>query len=306
MLSDVIEDFKTYLYVDKGLAHSTVKCYTSDIKKMMNFFISKKIFSWKEISYDDLRFFIHSELSNYSDSSLFRMTMAWRVFFKFLRSESIIDEGAFCNINSPKIWQLVPDVLTISEVESLINAPDLSSNIGIRDYAIIELMYATGARVSEICNLKLYDINNDRIIIRNGKRGKDRSVPMGCKASTAIDSYLKSRTKYSLTIENKDFLFLNRNGSPLTRSGIWKRLKFYAKLIGVQKNIHPHTLRRSFATHLYENGVDLIIIQDMLGHESINTTDRYAQLVNNKIEDIVRNHAPRKEFDKEDIWKWLK
>lgn len=298
-----IKEFSIYCVAERGLSNRTAKCYVYDIEKMYKFFnykMQKK--RWREVSYDDLRLFFSKEGKSLSDSSLFRTIMSIRAFFKFLRQESEIEENALLKIDAPKVWYIIPDVLTEEEVQSIINATDISNDIGLRDRAIIEIMYSSGLRVSEVSDLKIYDIYKNRVEVKIGKGGKGRQVPIGAKAIKAIDEYILIR-KSQKDVNN---LFVNRRGEKLTRFGIWRRIKWYAKITGIEKKITPHSFRRSFATHLYKNGVNLSIIKDLLGHESINTTDIYAKLVDDAdFKKEVLDFSPIKFVTKEEIMKLI-
>ncbi|MCK5789099.1 MAG: tyrosine-type recombinase/integrase [Chlamydiia bacterium] len=299
---DYFEEFEVYCLVDKGLARSTVRMYLQDLSLLKNFiFNDLKLSLWNDIGYDEIRSFLSIKGGHLSDTSLFRLIVTMRCFFKFLRYEKIIDCHKLIKIDSPKITFVLQDVLTVEEVSRCIQCIDIGTRKGLRDRALLEVLYASGARVSEVCNLSVYDINHNSILIKKGKGEKSRIVPLGSKASQAINSFIASRRG------KESILFVGYNKRPMSRSAVWRIIKLYASKAGIKKRISPHSLRRSFATHLYENGVDLSIIQNFLGHESINTTDRYAQIVDNiSVKDIAIKESPNKKMSKEEIWSFTR
>ncbi|MES2121189.1 MAG: tyrosine-type recombinase/integrase, partial [Chlamydiota bacterium] len=192
------------------------------------------------------------------------------------------------HLDSPKMWQLIPEVLTVSEVNALLHAPNPEEFAGARDQAVLLVLYASGLRVSEVCGLNLQDVD-DQVVRVKGKGGKERIVPIAQVATSAIDHYLVRFRKES------DFpaLFVTEKNRRIDRTLVWKRVKFYAKAAGIQKSISPHTLRHSFATHLLENGADLRVIQEMLGHANIATTDRYTHISTQHLADAFNAFHPR-------------
>lgn len=211
----------------------------------------------------------------YATASRSRALIAIKVFMAFLKREGILKENVSEHIETPKLWQKIPAVLNCEEVEALLKQPDITTLQGARDKAILEVLYSSGLRVSEVCTLGIYDVADHFVRVR-GKGSKERLVPLGKKASDAIDEYIgKFRPE---TEEDKSPLFLSSRGKKMDRQAIWSMIKQYAKQAGITKNISPHTLRHSFATHLLDNGADLRIIQDMLGHASISSTDRYTHV----------------------------
>jgi integrase/recombinase XerD len=213
------------------------------------------------------------------------------MFFRFLKREGAIAKDVTLHLDSPRMWQLIPEVLTVPEVEMLLNAPDSSMRAGARDRAVLQVIYASGLRVSEVCGLNLYDVDEQVVRVR-GKGGKERVVPIAKTAVLAIDYYL---IHYRTSSEDKKEspLFLSDRGKRIDRGHVWKRVKFYAKRVGITKEISPHTLRHSFATHLLENGADLRVIQEMLGHSSIATTDRYTHISQRHLVEAFQACHPR-------------
>jgi integrase/recombinase XerD len=204
------------------------------------------------------------------------MLVAVKVFFRFLKKEDFVELDVTRHLESPKLWQLIPEVLTIGEVDLLLKAPDGETPLGARDKAILEVLYASGLRVSELCGLNIHDVDEACVRVK-GKGGKERLVPIAKVALDAVDRYL-AQHRGEVGGEKEIPLFVSRKGKRIDRSDVWKRVKFYAKRAGIAKRISPHTLRHSFATHLLENGADLRVIQEMLGHAHISTTDHYTHI----------------------------
>nr|NGX29452.1 Tyrosine recombinase XerD [Candidatus Anoxychlamydiales bacterium] len=214
---------------------------------------------------------------------------AIKVLFRFLKKENVIKKDITLYLDLPKIWQFLPSVMTYQEVDSLLNQIKTDDLIGARDKAVLELLYATGIRVSECSSLKILDVNDDFIKV-TGKGKKQRIIPIGKKAINAIDHYLLN---FRNEIQGIDYLFISKNGKKIDRVTIYNRIKIYAKGANIKKNISPHTLRHSFATHLLENGADLRLIQDMLGHADISTTDRYTHISKAHLKKAFESFHPR-------------
>ncbi len=291
----LIESFIQYLSLERGLSKSTQSSYKNDLDQFLIFLKKKKINSIHDVSKDTLLdFLFHKKTEGISESSLARKGAALRTFFKFMMSDSYISHNPAEILSSPKIWHLIPDVLSIQEVEKLLRSPDEKTSIGLRDKAILELMYATGMRVSEAAHLKITDLNTEIGFIRCfGKGDKERIVPVGTKALRSIQKYLnQSRAKF---LKNKitEYLFITARGSLLTRQELWHRIKYYVKKAGIRKNVSPHTLRHSFATHLLAGGADLRAVQEMLGHSNISTTQIYTMVDRSRIKSVHKQFHPR-------------
>jgi integrase/recombinase XerD len=286
---DHVNSFIIYITSEKGLLKNSVLAYKRDVFSFVNFLKIKGKNSLNDISFKDvIAYLAHLKMSNLKSSSIYRAFMALKVFFFFLKKENILTVDLTTYLDAPKVWQLIPEVMTPQEVEKLLNIEG-KNFLSLRDKALIELFYATGIRVSEACDLKIVDIANDFVKIK-GKGEKERIVPVGKKALLAIEEYLQSFRK---NVDKDNYLFVSRNGKKMDRSNMWRRIKFYAKQKGIIKDISPHSLRHSFATHLLENGADLRVIQEMLGHSDISTTDRYTQISQSHIKRSFDHFHPR-------------
>jgi len=229
-----------------------------------------------------------------SANSISRNLVAIKVFHRFLAAEGYIKDDVTSVIESPRLWKRLPEVLTIKEVESLLAQPDLTRWIGVRDKAILELMYATGVRVEELSNLKVDDLNMDVGFIRCiGKGGKERIVPMGKEAVRAVKKYLEKVRPKLARGANSPGLFLSRFGRKISRQTFWKLIKRYALCAKIRKPITPHTLRHSFATHLLERGADLRVIQELLGHADVSSTQIYTHVDKDRLKSIHHKYHPR-------------
>ncbi|MBJ7449702.1 MAG: site-specific tyrosine recombinase XerD [Parachlamydiales bacterium] len=286
-----LNDFLIYIASERGLSQATIEAYGRDIGNFIEFCETKNRFKIDEVEQEDIIGFLALKKErNYASSSLSRALMAVKVFFCFLRREGIVKHNITLYFDSPKIWQLIPEVLTQEEVEDLLKVPKPEKYRGARDRAILELLYASGLRVSEVCSLNIHDVDEQAVRVV-GKGRKERIVPVGQKARDAIDVYLTYRNEKK--IDHAEPLFLTETGNRIERVEIWRRIKYYAKKAGITKNVSPHTLRHSFATHLLDNGADLRVIQEMLGHASVATTDRYTHISKKRLADSFHSLHPR-------------
>lgn len=277
-----IKGFKTFLQLEKSLSQNTMIAYISDIEMFANFseiFLLSK--NPTKITLQDAERFI-SYINNeihLSERSQMRIISGIRAFYQFLLYENLIDYNPLELLESPKPLKKLPDTLSFTEIDTMINVIDLSKPEGHRNKAIIETIYGCGLRVSESIDLRISDLFFDDGFIRvKGKGNKERLIPIGKHAIKAINFYIEDRSKMTIPKDFQDILFLNRRGKQLTRAMIFTLIKDLAKASGIHKNISPHTLRHSFATHLVEGGADLRAIQEMLGHASITTTEIYTHL----------------------------
>jgi integrase/recombinase XerD len=284
-----LADFLSYIASEKGLARNTVAAYRSDLELFFSFLAHQD--PARVNDQEILAFLSHLKTQAYAGSSICRCVMTLKVFFRFLKQEGGIAADPTRTLDTPKLWQLIPEVLTLGEVETLLKMPDPATAAGARDRAILEVLYASGLRVSELCGLNLLDVDEEVVRVK-GKGGKERIVPIGKVAIGAIDHYL-SRYRNAESCEKLTPLFVSARGQRIDRVFVWKRVKAYARQAGIAKPISPHTLRHSFATHLLENGADLRVIQEMLGHASVATTDRYTHLSQRHLTEAFEAFHPR-------------
>lgn len=288
-MNQEIADFLVYITSEKGLARNSIEAYERDLKAFQKFLDCKNV---KGISEDQIIHYLsHLKNQGYAEASRFRFLVAIKVFFRFLKRENLISKNPSEHLSTLKLWKLVPEILSCQEVERLLQQPDRATLAGTRDAAILELLYSSGLRVSELCKLSLYDVDDEFVKVA-GKGSKERLVPIGKKALAAVDEYL-ARYRSLSDSEKQTALFVSNRGAPLSRQTIWLMIKRYAKQAGIAKNISPHTLRHSFATHLLDRGADLRIIQELLGHASINSTDRYTQVSRTQIQNSFDLFHPR-------------
>lgn len=286
-----LNDFIVYIASERGLAQNTIEAYQRDADAFMVFLRQNHVLAWSDVTQQNLIAFLENlHQHNYAVSSISRALMAIKVLFRFFKREEIVSENPTVYLENPKLWQLIPNVLTNREVEDLLQQPDEASMIGARDKAILEVLYACGLRVSELCSLKIYDVD-DTFVRVHGKGGKERVVPIGKKAIEAIDRSLSFRDKGEDGRES--WLFVSKSGQQIDRTMVWQMVKRYAKQAGITKSISPHTLRHSFATHLLDNGADLRVIQEMLGHSSISSTDRYTHISHTRLQEAFHAFHPR-------------
>lgn len=291
----LVEQFLDYLSIERGLSQNTIKSYKQDLAKFIGYLDSRGIKNVKNVKRLNISKYLYflkdKELSS---SSISHNLVAIKVFFRFLITERLLAEDVASVLESPRLTRCLPEVLNMSEVTKMLEAPDNRNMMGQRDKAALELMYATGMRVTELSTLTLENVNLDMGFIRcMGKGGKERIIPIGKEAKNAVSRYLaKARAKLSGRSQDKH-LFLSRLGKKISRQSFWKMLKKYARLAGIKRNITPHTLRHSFATHLLEKGADLRSVQEMLGHADISTTQLYTHIDKTRLKGIHKKFHPR-------------
>ena len=288
-------NFETYLRLEKSLSDNSIEAYLNDVYKLEKYFIGAgNDVSPVNVEYPDLKAFLAWYGSNNLNTrTQSRVLSGIRAFFRFLLIEGEIEENPASLIESPKIGLKLPEVLSVIEIDTIIDQIDLSKPEGHRNKAIIEALYGCGLRVSELVNLHLTDIHyGEEYVLVTGKGNKQRLVPIGKKALNEIDIYKQDRKILSV-IKDQNILFLNRRGSRLTRAMIFTIIKDLAAKAGIRKNISPHTFRHSFATHMIEAGADLRAVQEMLGHESILTTEIYTHIDRSFLRDTLIMFHPR-------------
>ena len=289
------KNFETYLKLEKSLSGNSIEAYLYDVLKLENFYLqAERDTTPDKVSYDDLKEFLAwYSIDNQNSRTQSRVLSGIRAFYKFLLIEGEIEENPSSLIESPKIGLKLPNVLSLDEIKGMLSIIDLSKPEGHRNKAIIETLYGCGLRVSELVNLRLTDIHyKEEFIVITGKGDKQRLVPVGGQALKAIDFYKQDRMRLPV-IHDENILFLNRRGRRLTRAMIFHIVKDLAAKTGIMKIISPHTFRHSFATHMIEAGADLRAVQEMLGHESILTTEIYTHIDRSYLRDTMIMFHPR-------------
>ncbi len=288
--------FLNYMEIEKGLSKNTVYSYFLDLKKYIEFLNKQNLHSFKSVKRENIVDFLMElkQKKNAAPTTISRRLVAIKMLHRFLAREKIIENDITSVLEHPKLWKKLPDVLKIEEIEKILNILKTDKPIGIRNRAILEVMYASGLRVSEVSYLKLEDVNLSVGFIKCiGKGRKERIVPIGRIASEWIKKYIEE-ARNKLNPENEEsYLFLSYQGKRLSRISIWQMVKDTAKQAGLFKKVKPHTFRHSFATHLLERGADLRIVQELLGHSSISTTQIYTHVEKDRLKEVHRKFHPR-------------
>ena len=294
-MKELIGEFLNYMSVERGLAKNTLLAYTRDLNKYIEYLSSSKTNSPDGVKREHITNFMMSlKKHGMSATSICRHLAAIKMFHRFLVRESFSKEDPTTLIETPKIFKRIPEVLTQKEIESILEAAQKVKTKDKRDYVIIELFYASGMRVSELVDLKLTSINLEVGFVRAmGKGSKERIIPIGKKSREALVFYCDKLRPRLLKNTQTDVLFLSRLGKKLSRQSVWSIIKSYAKLAGIKKNIKPHTLRHTFATHLLEHGADLRSVQEMLGHSDISTTQIYTHVDRERLKSVHKEFHPR-------------
>lgn len=291
---DLLADqFTNHLRVERGLADNTIEAYSRDLTRFLQY-LGKTKLSPFDVAQENIMDYIATLKGNQSIRSTARNLSALKMFFRFLVSDGKIKGNPARRLGVPKLPQRLPEVLTVREVEILLSQPDVSTHQGQRDKTMLELLYATGLRVSELVGLRVSNINLEAGYVRTvGKGSKERMIPMGEKALESLRFYLSDGRIGLLKKRSSPYLFINSRGRPLTRQGFWKLVKRYRTMAGIKKEITPHILRHSFATHLLEGGADLRSVQVMLGHADISTTQIYTHITRERLKLIHEKYHPR-------------
>jgi len=290
---EVIDEFITYLQVERGLAENTISAYSRDLVRFVTYLETRNITPLKT-SRNVIRDYLGSLTQNLSKRSQARNVSAIKTFFRFLVSEGRLKENPARLLETPRIQQKLPDVLSLDEVEQLLSQPDITTPLGQRDRAMLELLYATGLRVSELVHLRLLDVNLEAGFVKTlGKGSKERMVPFGEMALQALKTYLSDGRPALLKRGHPPYLFLNFRGKVLSRQGFWKIIRNHGTMAGIKKRIKPHGLRHSFASHLLEAGADLRSVQVMLGHADITTTQIYTHVTRKRLKELHETCHPR-------------
>ena len=282
--------FFTFLYVEKGLSKNTVDAYQNDLNDFLSWLNKINIQDYKEVTETEINEYVaHLFKNGLKSSSVNRKISTLKSFYLFLIKKKLISLSPLSEVITPKKEQYLPSSMSEDEVEQLLQSPNIELDIEIRDKAMIEMLYATGMRISELINLKMIDIDIERSVLKVlGKGSKERLIPFGEKASDSLSYYLKKRKKSSA----KE-VFLSNRGKKMTRTGFWQRIKIYLSREGLKDTISPHTLRHAFATHLLNRGADLRSVQLLLGHSDLSTTQIYTHIAKQRLGEVLKKHHPR-------------
>ena len=294
-MESYVNEFINYLAVERGLAQNTLESYGRDLRQFQTFLQKSQLDFLRNSNRDTILSYLNNlQVKGRAVSTISRNLAAIKSFYQYLVRERHLEKDPAVNLESPKLEKKLPKILSIAEVEELLKQPNTFQPTGLRDKAMLELLYATGIRVSELINLNISDVNLDMGYIKcYGKGAKERIVPLGSIAAKCVQEYInKGRPKLVRTYEESS-LFVNHHGNRLTRQGFWKIIKKYAFEANITKDITPHTLRHSFATHLLENGADLRSVQEMLGHADISTTQIYTHVTKNHLKEVYDKTHPR-------------
>lgn len=295
-LTEQVEDYLRYSQIERGLSANTITSYRQDLTAFINFLKKEHLKTWPTKALDIDAFLAQQRDLNKATSSISRLISSLRKFYQWLVRQNIQKINPMLEIDSPKKRRSLPVALTVDEINHLLEQPNTNKKLGLRDRALLETLYATGIRVSELINLKFNDLHEELKLIKVfGKGSKERLIPISEVALSWIDSY-KEKVRDPLILkvgQNSDFIFLNSRGTALTRQAVWQIIKKYCNMAGIQKNVTPHTLRHTFATHLLENGADLRVVQEILGHSDISTTQIYTNLSQKHILQVYAKTHPR-------------
>ncbi|MGK5595041.1 MAG: site-specific tyrosine recombinase/integron integrase [Parachlamydiaceae bacterium] len=286
-----LKDFLIFIASEKGLSSNTAKAYETDLLKLIGFLERLQIESLADVTEQILfNYLAWLKQGKAASSSMARALFAIKVFFKFVKREGGVNTNCAASLSSPRLWQLIPDVISPHEIDRMLMHKEAISFEDTRDRAILEVLYSCGLRVSEVCSLNIHDVD-DQFVRVLGKGNKERLVPIGQKALDALSVYDAFRD--TIKMPNQTRLFVTNKGKNITRFYVWKMIKEAGRQAGIVKNISPHTLRHCFATHLLDNGADLRVIQELLGHSSINSTDRYTHVSRSHLQNAFSQFHPR-------------
>lgn len=293
-MEEYVLSYMRYLKEVKKASENTILSYQRDLKKMTEYFYEHQVTDVRKINGTNINSYIlYLEKNQQASSTISRYLSSMKAFFTFLREEGIIASIPTREIKPPKADKKLPEILSVDEMIHLLEQPDVTTPKGLRDRAMLELLYATGIRVSELISLRLCDVNVEMSYILCEFSRKARIIPFNEEAKKAIREYLEKARPVLVKQKEVPELFTNCSGEPMSRQGFWKLLKSYGEQAGIEKDITPHTLRHSFAAHLVENGADLRAVQEMMGHSDVSTTQIYAAMANNRIRDVYLRTHPR-------------
>ncbi|MBN2684185.1 MAG: site-specific tyrosine recombinase XerD [Pontiellaceae bacterium] len=294
-MNALLQSFLDHISLERGLSINTRKAYADDLNQFLSCLEKKGITSLSQVSRKQiLDHLMEMKSRGMSTNSISRHLVSIKVFFRFLQQEDLLDRNVTDTMDSPRLWKILPDTLSEKEVELLLEAPNLRKPLGIRDRAILEIFYASGLRVSELAHLKLPNLHIDDGYIRVvGKGRKERVIPIADNSAAILIRYLEEVRPLLCENPQELHVFVSRREAPLCRQRLWQIIKQYTKEAGIMKNVTPHTLRHSFASHLLQNGAPLRVIQEMLGHADIATTQIYTHVNPERLRNIHRQFHPR-------------
>lgn len=294
-MENAIQEFINYLHKNKQTSQNTEISYKRDLKKLASYLENHGIGRFQDATRTNLdAYILHMEKKNFASSTISRNVASVRALYQYLFREHKIEDNPAEQLKPPRVEKKAPEILTVEEMDKLLSQPDLDTPKGMRDKAMLELLYATGMRVSELIHLQMGDVNLEMGYITCQEGGKERIIPINYASRKALECYLENARKDLVRSSGVSTLFTNCSGYAMSRQGFWKMLKGYAKSAGISRDITPHTLRHSFAAHLLQNGADIKSVQEMLGHSDISTTQIYLQLNTSKIRDVYVKTHPRK------------
>ena len=294
-MEQLLDQFLHYLIVEKGLSKNTIEAYSHGLTRFLSHLREKGVQEIREVGKFHIRgFLLVLRRKNLNTKSIVRNLVAIRTFFRFLIQEGVLESNPVEELESPKVAKTIPEILTLKEIEQILEQPDLQTPLGTRDRAMVEMLYATGMRVSELTQLPIHQVNLEGgYVLLFGKGSKERIVPLGSEAMNWVTVYLKTARGILSKGKENPSLFINRSGKGMSRQGFWKNLKDYARRAGLRKRISPHLLRHSFASHLLERGADLRSVQMMLGHADISTTQIYTHVTGERLKKVHKQYHPR-------------
>lgn len=297
MFKDILETYTYYLRIERGLSENSIKSYQRDLSQYLDYIKDQDIEDLNQVDrYLILSFLQDQRQGGKSNNSIVRMVSSLRKFHQYLSQEKICDHDPMELIDTPKKSKKLPNVISLNDVEKLIEISDTTTTLGLRDRAILELMYATGLRISELIDLKMNQLHLTMSLIQTlGKGDKERIIPISDTAKEWLELYIDTSREVLLTKTSKDqpYVFLNSRGGQLSRQGLWKKIKQLVQKAGIKESVTPHTLRHSFATHLLENGANLRVVQELLGHADISTTQIYTHITKQRLQSVYQNYHPR-------------
>lgn len=294
-MENVIQDFVSYLHNKKQTSQSTQTSYQRDLRKLASFLETHGIEEFEDATQTNLNAFVlDMEKKDFASSTISRTIASVRALYHYLFQEHRMEDNPAEGLKPPRVEKKAPEILSVEEVDRLLKQPDLETLKGMRDKAMLEVLYATGMRVSELIHLQMDNVNLSMGYITCQENAKERIIPINQASRRALKQYLENAREFLIKDRETFSLFTNCSGHAMSRQGFWKMLKRYAKMAGIKRDITPHTLRHSFAAHLLQNGADIKSVQEMLGHSDISTTQVYLHLNTNKIRDVYMNAHPRK------------